>query len=103
MSKPKHVGVVGAGIAGLYIALLLSREGHRVTIFEAGNRVGGRIFTHRFSSSDKDEDAYFEAGAMRIPRSSLHRNVYQLIRYLKHTCFSQRQDRVDPLRSGASE
>lgn len=82
MSKPKHVGVIGAGIAGLYIALLLSREGHRVTIFEAGNRVGGRIFTHRFTSSDKDEDAYFEAGAMRIPRSSLHRNVYQLIRYL---------------------
>lgn len=82
MTTPLKVGVVGGGIAGLYATLLLTREGHHVTIYEADNRIGGRIYTHRFPALSKDEDVYFEAGAMRIPRSSLHYNVYQLIRYL---------------------
>ncbi|CAF9918063.1 MAG: hypothetical protein HETSPECPRED_003650 [Heterodermia speciosa] len=76
------IGIVGAGIAGLYAALLLRREGHKVTIFEASHRVGGRIYTHRFPSLFEDEDVYYEAGAMRIPRSSLHLRFYQFIRYL---------------------
>ena len=82
MAKTTNVGIVGGGVAGLYAALLLSREGHHVTVFEAQNRIGGRIYTHRFSSLNENEDVYFEAGAMRIPRSSLHYPVYQLIRYL---------------------
>ncbi|KAI1810433.1 hypothetical protein GGS20DRAFT_594381 [Poronia punctata] len=77
-----HVGIVGAGISGLYTALLLRREGHDVTIFEASDRVGGRIYTHRFTPQSKSADVYFEAGAMRIPRSSLHSAVFDLIRYL---------------------
>ncbi|KAI4192590.1 MAG: hypothetical protein LQ348_003108 [Seirophora lacunosa] len=93
-----HVGIVGGGISGLYSALVLRREGHHVTIFESNNRIGGRIYTHHFDpnssrkgGSGKDgsqrgtpEKAtkYFEAGAMRIPRSSLHHQVYDLIRYL---------------------
>ncbi|MCJ1282850.1 hypothetical protein MMC26_002176 [Xylographa opegraphella] len=82
MSSKLHVGIVGSGIAGLYSALLLRRDGHRVTLYEADNRVGGRIYTHHFGSLSSKDDVYFEAGAMRIPRSSLHRNVYQLVRYL---------------------
>ena len=77
-----HVGIVGAGISGLYTGLLLHREGHQVTIFEASNRVGGRIYTHRFTSQAEDHDAYFEAGAMRVPRSTLHTKVFDLVRYL---------------------
>ena len=77
-----HIGIVGAGMSGLYTALLLRREGHKVTIFEAADRVGGRIYTYRFSPQTRSEDIYFEAGAMRIPRSSLHAKVFDLIRYL---------------------
>ncbi|KAI0872140.1 hypothetical protein GGS24DRAFT_491700 [Hypoxylon argillaceum] len=77
-----HVGIVGSGVSGLYSALLLRREGHKVTVFEAADRVGGRIYTYRFSPQAKSEDVYFEAGAMRIPRSSLHSQVFDLIRYL---------------------
>lgn len=77
-----HVGIVGAGVSGLYTGLLLQREGHKVTIFEAANRVGGRLFTYRFRPKEESEEAYFEAGAMRIPRSSLHSQVFDLVRYL---------------------
>ena len=39
------VAVVGAGVAGLAAASTLHREGFRVAVFEARDRIGGRIFT----------------------------------------------------------
>jgi NADPH-dependent 2,4-dienoyl-CoA reductase/sulfur reductase-like enzyme len=47
--RPKRVAVIGAGMAGLASALELKRAGHDVTVLEAQNRVGGRIFTCRDS------------------------------------------------------
>ncbi len=41
------VAVVGAGAAGLAAARELRRAGLRVAVFEARDRIGGRIFTHR--------------------------------------------------------
>jgi len=38
-----HVGIVGAGFAGLRCADVLLQNGCKVTIFEARNRVGGRV------------------------------------------------------------
>ena len=69
-----HVGVVGGGISGLYSALTLH--------FEATDRLGGRIYTFHFPPRELDEDPYFEAGAMRIPCTSIHRPVFDLVRYL---------------------
>lgn len=76
------VGIVGGGVAGLYSALLLQRAGHLVHIFEGSDRVGGRIHTHYFND---EENQYFEAGAMRIPHSSHHRIVFDLIKYLQRS------------------
>src|SRR5438128_2244485 len=61
-SQRKHVCVIGAGIAGLVAGYELVKHGHRVTIFEASARCGGRIETRRFAL-----DTYGEFGAMRIP------------------------------------
>lgn len=39
-----HIGVVGAGLAGLRCADVLLKNGFRVTIIEGRNRLGGRVF-----------------------------------------------------------
>jgi monoamine oxidase len=57
--------VLGAGMAGLVAAYELKRAGHHVTVLEAQQRAGGRVYTLRtFAPS-----LYAEAGAMRIPRA----------------------------------
>ncbi|KAK8214831.1 hypothetical protein M8818_002414 [Zalaria obscura] len=43
MTGQKSVGIVGAGFAGLRCADVLLAHGYKVTIFEARNRVGGRV------------------------------------------------------------
>lgn len=43
--KPGSVLVIGAGFAGLTAAHLLRKQGVKVTILEARNRVGGRVFS----------------------------------------------------------
>jgi monoamine oxidase len=74
---PRHVVVVGAGIAGLTAALLLKEAGHRVTILEARNRLGGRIYTYRGFAGRM----YGELGAMRFPKQ------HHLAQYLIHERF----------------
>ncbi len=64
-SKPKKILIVGAGMAGLTAAYELQRAGHKVELFEARQRVGGRILTLR---DDFSPGLFAEAGAMRIPR-----------------------------------
>jgi monoamine oxidase len=45
--NPKKIIIIGAGMAGLVSASLLKQAGHHVTILEASERVGGRIYTLR--------------------------------------------------------
>lgn len=60
----RHIIIIGAGMAGLTAALLLRDAGHKVTILEAQNRLGGRVYTyHGFAGK-----MYGEFGAMRFPK-----------------------------------
>ena len=44
LNKPTVV-ILGAGLSGLYAAMLLEAQGFKVTVLEGRDRVGGRIYT----------------------------------------------------------
>lgn len=75
--QKKEIAIIGGGISGLIAGWLLKRAGHSIKIFEASNRVGGRIKTIRESFSGS---IYAEAGAMRIPED--HTLTLQLLQFL---------------------
>lgn len=55
LGRREKVAVVGAGAAGLGAAWMLSQK-HDVTIYEAGEALGGHAFAHPFPGSDKFVD-----------------------------------------------
>lgn len=65
-----RVAVIGAGLAGLATARILARAGAEVTVFEARNRIGGRVSTRSL------DGAVYEAGAEWV--DSDHRRVIAL-------------------------
>ena len=76
----RKVCIVGAGVAGLYIAMILdSLEIPNLTydILEANDRVGGRAYTHHFSNKKHD---YYDIGAMRYPDIPTMKRTFDLFR-----------------------
>lgn len=56
----KSALVIGAGFAGLAAAKVLKEQGVAVTLLEARNRIGGRVYSHQPSAAT---DAVIELGA----------------------------------------
>ncbi len=71
-SKPRVV-VIGAGFAGLSAAYRLAAKGFDVTVLEARNRIGGRVFSFEM---DKDEKLVIELGAEWVGAS--HTRIQEL-------------------------
>ncbi|CAJ0651374.1 6634_t:CDS:2 [Entrophospora sp. SA101] len=79
--QPK-ICIIGAGMSGLFSALLLQKAGIQdITILECQDRVGGRVHTQYFSEK-KEEKLYGELGAMRLPVTPEHQMVFDTIDYL---------------------
>ena len=88
--RPRHVVVIGAGIAGLTAAYELRKAGHRCTLLEASHRPGGRSLTLRrgdvvdelgarqVCAFDDQPHLYFNAGPARIPGTHVN-----LLRYCR--------------------
>lgn len=67
------IAIIGAGVSGLTAAYELSKFDLDITVFEATDRIGGRIYTHYF---DDDRKLYGELGAMRFPSSHKYTLYY---------------------------
>lgn len=87
----RSVVILGAGIAGLIAAYELQRAGYQVSVLEARERVGGRVWTIRggdpivqfgrpVQRAQFDPGLYFNAGAARIPAT--HRIILGYARRL---------------------
>lgn len=70
-TNARRIAVVGAGMAGLSAAHLLSRQGKDVTVIEARNRIGGRIWTVPFAETKVDLGASWIHGTTGNPLTSL--------------------------------
>ena len=65
--KPTSVLVLGAGLSGLYTALLLEAKGISVTVLEARDRVGGRVYTlDRIPGKAEAGGSYFNEKYQRL-------------------------------------
>ena len=86
---PKHVIIVGAGMAGLVAAHELVRVGHKVTILETQDRVGGRVKT---ISHDGGKLRTHKQGGKFAP------GLYVDGKYLRKSqyCFRTREDSLVP-------
>ncbi|MGB5926909.1 MAG: FAD-dependent oxidoreductase, partial [Cyclobacteriaceae bacterium] len=60
------VAIIGAGLAGLSSAYELLKCGVDVTLFEASERIGGRLYSKKFEEGSPE---IAELGAMRFPPS----------------------------------
>jgi monoamine oxidase len=68
---PRHVVILGAGMAGLVAAYELLKLGNTVEIIEASGAAGGRVHTHHFK-----DGSYAELGAMRVPITHDYTHYY---------------------------
>src|SRR5438128_1209066 len=66
----KEVAIIGAGAAGLVAAHELLKIGLNPIIYEASNRIGGRLYSKVFEQISDEIKPFAEVGAMRIPKSS---------------------------------
>jgi renalase len=69
-AAPRHIAVVGAGIAGIACARTLSQAGHRVSVFEKSAGAGGRMATRATEFGCFDHGAqYFTVRDERFEKS----------------------------------
>ncbi len=62
---PKHVAIIGGGIAGLAAACSLAERGIQTTLFEAGSQLGGRARCVAYKGLKLDNGQHILLGAYR--------------------------------------
>lgn len=98
------IAIIGAGAAGMRVAMMLDYLGLPYEIFEASNRHGGRCFTHYFT---REEDFglkydYFDVGAMRYPNNRAMKSVFDLFEELDITVEGGKGGKLIPFITSAT-
>ena len=68
--KIKNVAVIGGGIGGMEAAILLAKRGHKVTLYEKSNELGGVFIAAAapsFKEKDRDLIAWYRREITRYP------------------------------------
>lgn len=71
-NRKKHCVIIGAGFSGLAAAFKLTSANWKVTILEARDRTGGRVFSHRMP---QNRDLVCELGAEWVGESHVRLQV----------------------------
>ncbi|KAG8736327.1 hypothetical protein FRC10_009450 [Ceratobasidium sp. 414] len=109
------IGIIGAGAAGLYLALMIdylkgqkgSEFNYDYVLHEANpseTHVGGRIYTYRFPPLNPNDKVpgydYYDVGAMRFPKLPWMKPTFDLFPYLGITSIKYIMD--DKLKNNVS-
>ncbi|KLO16478.1 hypothetical protein SCHPADRAFT_995057 [Schizopora paradoxa] len=80
--RTRRIGIIGAGAAGLYVAMILESLDLKFEILEASGRIGGRLLTHKLGSGKNE---YYDVGAMRFPDNPIMERTFDLFKRLDFT------------------
>ncbi|KAF8636250.1 hypothetical protein AX16_011020 [Volvariella volvacea WC 439] len=76
-ASPYPVCIVGAGVSGLYIAMMLDSLNIKYELMEGSGRTGGRLHTHYFPKNP-GKYQYYDVGAMRYPKTTFMTRTFEL-------------------------
>jgi phytoene desaturase len=71
VKNPETIVVIGAGIGGMCVAARLAKAGHKVSIFEASDRTGGKCRTEWIG------DYAFDTGPSLLTIPAVYRDFFQ--------------------------
>jgi 2,4-dienoyl-CoA reductase (NADPH2) len=70
-ASPRRIAVVGAGVAGLACATVAAQRGHRVTLFEAADDIGGQFNLARKIPGKEEFDETLRYFRRRVERDGV--------------------------------
>jgi 2-enoate reductase len=76
--KIKNVAVVGGGIGGMESAIVLAKRGHKVTLYEKGDQLGGVFIAAAapsFKEKDRDLIAWYRRELTKYPSITVKLNT----------------------------
>lgn len=85
----ESIAIIGAGIAGLNAAYQLQKQGIKATIYEASDRIGGRMYT---MGDQFGKDLTTDIGGEFI--DTTHADIIQLVKELGLTFYDLRDDKL---------
>ena len=71
VKNPESIIVIGAGIGGMCVAARLAKAGHKVSIYEASDRTGGKCRTEWVG------DYAFDTGPSLLTIPAVYRDFFQ--------------------------
>lgn len=84
---PKHmpykIGIIGAGVAGLYAAMILESLDLGFEILEGSDRIGGRLLTHKLGP--RENEYYVSSRILQI----VLRIIFYFLSRMSERCASQ--------------